>query len=787
MVKDASDLCPIYVKLVNDMVKRAIRASKEGLEKAKFALSSQGWTQEYLAGMASCTRQTINKFFKGQPVDKSIFLDICKQLGLVLDEIAEFEIGVEEAPQFSEIDEIVQAVRERIHPAIYQRCGTMRVLDMNQPIELDDIYTSVNILEKITGRRRLAIGELLLQASSENFDRLGLGKIYERRVLALEAVSKFPKLMIIGKPGAGKTTFLKHLAMQCIDGTFQPNKVPSLIILKDFAEAPNQPSLKDYLNQLFDTYDTESSKTLDKLLKKGRLLILLDSLDEVRDADSNRVFKQIRDFTDQFYQNQFVITCRIAAQEYTFEDFTEVEIADFDNQQIVNFAQKWFLAKSDSAKANRFIQKLADEASIYELATNPLLLTLLCLVFEESGSFPVNRAELFKEGIDVLLKKWDAKRNIERDQVYKNLSIKRKEDLLGLIALETFEQGHYFFKQKEVEKYISNYIRNLPDASEDPEVLQLDSESILKSIEAQHGLLVERARGIYSFSHLTFQEYFAARKIASSSEPDKTLPRLVSHIVDKRWREIFLLVVGIMDTADPLLQLMKCQTDNLLAADEKLQQFMAWIYEKSRSVKASYKPAVVRAFYFSLTVALARNRINFSNVNTAVPRINHSPNLDQVINQTFDLSIDHVHKFNQALEPDLEFDFNLARAFDQALCLNFDEVSTSLLQAIKLTSDKKLKLQLQKLQYYLSNSSSSNQEKNYELSEIDYKNWIDNFKDILIQYRNIGQSWQFNDEQKILIGKYYDANKLLVDCLNSDCYVSRKVRQEIEDTLLLAR
>jgi hypothetical protein len=31
----------------------------------------------------------------------------------------------------------------------------------------------------------------------------------------------------------------------------------------------------------------------------------------------------------------------------------------------------------------------------------------------------------------------------------------------------------------------------------------------------------------------------------------------------------------------------------------------------------------------------------------------------------------------------------------------------------------------------------------------------------------------------------FDANQLLVDCLNSDCYVSREVRQEIEDTLLL--
>ncbi|MBC6422118.1 MAG: hypothetical protein GDA43_17375 [Hormoscilla sp. SP5CHS1] len=57
----------------------------------------------------------------------------------------------------------------------------------------------------------------------------------------------------------------------------------------------------------------------------------------------------------------------------------------------------------------------------------------------------------------------------------------------------------------------------------------------------------------------------------------------------------------------------------------------------------------------------------------------------------------------------------------------------------------------------------------------------------MIKYRNIGYDWDFyyNYEQQKLLEKYYDANNLLVDCLNSDCYVSREVRQEIEDTLLL--
>jgi predicted NACHT family NTPase len=57
----------------------------------------------------------------------------------------------------------------------------------------------------------------------------------------------------------------------------------------------------------------------------------------VRAEDSHRVLKEIRDFSAQFWNNHFVITCRIAAWDYTFEAFTEVEVADFNESQISTF------------------------------------------------------------------------------------------------------------------------------------------------------------------------------------------------------------------------------------------------------------------------------------------------------------------------------------------------------------------------------------------------------------------------------------------------------------------
>ncbi|MDF5715726.1 MAG: hypothetical protein PUP93_18045 [Rhizonema sp. NSF051] len=63
--------------------------------------------------------------------------------------------------------------------------------------------------------------------------------------------------------------------------------------------------------------------------------------------------------------------------------------------------------------------------------------------------------------------------------------------------------------------------------------------------------------------------------------------------------------------------------------------------------------------------------------------------------------------------------------------------------------------------------------------------WTAKLRNVMIEHRNIGHDWQFTDAQNEMLQQYHDANRLLADCLNSDCYVSREVRQQIEDTLLL--
>ncbi|NET62353.1 MAG: NACHT domain-containing NTPase, partial [Symploca sp. SIO2E6] len=530
-----------------------------------------------------------------------------------------------------------------------------------------------------------------------------------------------------------------------------------------------------------------------EILNRGQGLILLDGLDEVREEDSDRILNQIQQFTEQYRRNSFVLTCRIAAREYTFGKFTEVEMADFDDQQIQSFVSKWFRAK-ESDLADYFMEQLEGNPPIKELATNPLLLTLLCIEFEDSAEFPSNRSELYNRAIQTLLRKWDTKRRIVREQVYKKLSVQRKEDLLSEVAFVTFKRKEYFFKQRDLEQYIVGYIRNLPDAKTDPEALLLDSEAVLKSIEAQHGLLVERARNIYSFSHLTFQEYFTARKTIAQAD----LAVLVDRITEKRWREVFLLTVSMMQDASELVQLMKHKIDGLVARDEKLQQFLRWVEQKSSSVDVCYKPAAVRAFFFSLSL--------FLNLELDLELYNFI-GVDLDLSISLSLSIELFHFFCETLDfwetfalssnfyvelesssIDSDSGISLFFRFSPNLFLFLDVFLFLDLSRVGILAPE-LENLLQQLKDQFPNQEEyeeyNDQDQFKEWWEVNGEAWTDQFRSVMIEHRNIGHDWQFNEQQEKLLEQYYDANKLLVNCLNSDCYVSQEVRQEIEDTLLL--
>ncbi|UKO98720.1 NACHT domain-containing protein [Nostoc sp. UHCC 0870] len=772
------------------MTSRGLKASPEGIKAAKTALTDKTLSQQKLATALGITRQPVSKFFAGEPVSRSCFVQICRQLGLSWEQVASLhEDWVSKGtpqlqPNSFNLNTLVQELRQKCQDKIQDQCNTVQMLDIARAIPLDQIYTPVSVLEEIPSQQWREISDLLQYSPLEpNFHQLEQSN-HHKALPGLEAGLRYSKLMVLGKSGSGKTTFLQHLAIACNQAKFQPHHVPVFVKLKEFAEDANyeqQFNLEKYISEGFYSCGIDEEATLN-VLTKGRVLILLDGLDEVPLDYTDDVIREIRKFSQIYYKNQFIISCRIAAHKYRFPGFTEVELADFHDQQIEAFIKNWFVAVANQSMSkaestsNLFLQhlNLPENQRIRELARVPLFLHLICLLFQVKGQFPSNPAKLYEQVLNILLARWDEIRGIKRDSFYANLSLNSKKKLLAKIAAITFIKGDYFFEQEKLQQLIAENLPIVANLALEKSQMDLDRQSVLQGLLFQDGLLLERARGIYSFSNLGLLEYLTAKNLVENYQ-NTDWESLITHIPEACWYNVFLLTMGMLSSIDETIKLMKNQVDTLIVNDRKIKEYLIWLNQKTNSVYKDNKnkAAAVRAFYFiygygfELTASYSIEGDVIGNL-AFNPELALDDLLFSILNCLYELKL--AWKDNL----DIIYAFNHARI----LSLTFDE-------AIELVWDFEFKEELQKLKKQLP-CTESNSEKFYAWWQNNSIIWEQEIRRSFIKYRNIGYDWELDNREIKLLQAYFNANKLIIDCLERNVNINQELKQQIEDNLFLA-
>jgi hypothetical protein len=102
-----------------------------------------------------------------------------------------------------------------------------------------------------------------------------------------------------------------------------------------------------------------------------------------------------------------------------------------------------------------------------------------------------------------------------------------------------------------------------------------------------HGLLIERSYKVWSFSHLTFQEYLVAKWFCERN----TWHSIIENVIEFRWREVFLLISNILKSPRRFLIFMKKHIDLMVSSDVEIQIFLGWIHQKCQSDK-SIRPGI---------------------------------------------------------------------------------------------------------------------------------------------------------------------------------------------------
>ena len=244
-----------------------------------------------------------------------------------------------------------------------------------------------------------------------------------------------------------------------------------------------------------------------------------------------------------------------------------------------------------------------------------------------------------------------------------------------------------------------------------------------------------------------------------------------------------------MGSADYLLRLIKEEVDTLLASDDKLQEFLVWCNNKYLSFKdrVCYKGIALRTFYYHIIIEMGMENIcHESRYFDSKFRIENEFELDYEFNITL-IHLNSIWVDNEINDINILSSerFN-ATGSSIEMNPNISVISTRLYQYVHSTNFE-LYQELNKLQnqvpYFVKTKKNISKVKVWW--QDNGRNWTEKLRTILIKHRNIGHNWRFTEHQKESLKKYYNANKLLVECLNSGCQVTPKVRQEIENTLLL--
>ena len=345
-------------------------------------------------------------------------------------------------------------------------------------------------------------------------------------------------ITIIGAPGCGKTTLLRHIAVTLASNRQREKGlrayVPILLSLKNHIDVIVDQKTSISLGKLIEDYYNDgirypnlkkSKNWFERKLKTGKCLVMLDGLDEVADAEQRkRVSKWVDEQLEYYSKCQFLITSRPQGyKDAPLQKADVLEVQPLNTEQVKNFINNWYLANEIKSSGDQLNDEVRERATgdamdlmrrlrkvpaLSSLTANPLLLTMIAMVHRYRGALPGSRVELYSEICEVLLGRWRQSKGIQD-----RLRADQKRTVLEPLAA-------YMMKKEKRDVSTSEAVKIIKAPLEKVGIPVIEAAKLLSELQSGSGLIVERELGLWSFAHLTFQEYLtAAHWLKQKTEP----------------------------------------------------------------------------------------------------------------------------------------------------------------------------------------------------------------------------------------------------------------------------
>jgi HEAT repeat protein/GTPase SAR1 family protein len=368
-------------------------------------------------------------------------------------------------------------------------------------------------------------------------------------------------VVILGDPGAGKSTWFHYLALDWVEKYPSPAFIPLLLELGKYKQdRTGAKSFLDFFHQSPSAFHKLNRLDLDRRLREGTVRMLFDGLDEVFDPQlRSEAIIEIISFAHQYPKVPIWVTSRIIgyhSEQFTNARFRHFTIQDFNNEQIEDFIIKWHeLAVDTEQDRLKFSQRLQAainySPAIRELAGNPLLLTMMAIL-NLRQELPRDRANLYKQASIVLLHSWDIEYH-ELPQILDILDREGKQSLLKQIAyrMQSAPDGlaGNSISREDLIAEISQFLQNRIDKP-----IQI-AEKLIEQLRTRNFILCYLGSEMYAFMHRTFLEYFCASYFVEQFEKRQklTIDDLIYkvyalHWQDSTWHEVLRLIIAQIDS-----------------------------------------------------------------------------------------------------------------------------------------------------------------------------------------------------------------------------------------------